>query len=425
MIRFLSPLKIELKKRYPSIKIAAPWWIGIVLLWIFPFFCFPQGVGKEGKKTLKELLKSKLTPDLFKQEVPVMTFRVKRIRNFAEKLPVLGMIVAFEEVKLSFPERGVVKNLFVEEGDTIEKGELLGELDEKEFVLKKEFAKSKYEAEYNLLVSMQKEYVIKKALYEEGAILKEKLEELEFKIKSQESKVEAAKKEWELAEESLRKIKLFSPCAGKIDKKETEEGEYVSPEKPVFTILKIDKVFAEIGVTERDIPKIKRGLIAHLEVDSYPGEIFEGRITNVLPSIKGASRTLTIKIEVDNKKYGYKLFPGMFVRGNLILIEVENAYVIPTETLIKNPLGEYTLLTITPSAPFTEEELMGRKVTGKIHLKKVEVRYKGEIYSVVKGVKEGELVIVRSQAKITPEGSIGKIINVEEFEGGEEGEGTE
>ena len=370
---------------------------------------------KEGIEALRKIFEKKIsspTP-IIKETVPVMAFKVKEIKNFKEILPILGTITAFEEIKLAFPERGVIKNLYVEEGATVEKGELLGELKEKEFELKKEFAQSKHEAEYKLLLSMKKEYSIKKALFDQGAILKEKLEELALKIESQQAKTDAAGKEIELAEESLKRIKLYSPVHGKINKKEAEEGEFVSPENKVFNIVKIDKVFAEVGITERDIPKIKSGQVAQIKVDAYPEDTFEGRITSLGTSIIGASRTLTVKIEIANKRYGYRLYPGMFLRGSIILNSTENALVVPTDSLIKN-LSDYSILVIQLEKTFTEEEMQTGEVKGKVVLRKVIPITEGIEYSPVLGLEEGEFVVIRSHGEITPN-CTGRIINVEEY----------
>lgn len=371
---------------------------------------------KERVDMLRKLLQQKVLGISGEgKEVSVMVQRVRKVENFREVLPVLGTITPFEQVKLSFPERGVIKNLYVDEGMTVENGDLLGELQEREFVLKKDFAQSRYESEQNLYLSMKKEYSIKKSLFEKGAILKEKLEELELKIKAQQNKANASMKELELAGMSLERIKLLSPCDGKIDKQEAEEGEFVSQEVKVFTIVKINNVFAEVGITERDIPKIKKGQIAEIHVDAYPDKVFTGRITSFLPSLETLARTLKVKITIDNKKYDYLLFPNMFLRGDLILADVEDTFVVSTEALIKNPAGDYSLLILEPEENFTEEELSGGKAKGKITLRNVIPLFEGELYSAVMGVDEGEFVVLRSEGEVSPN-SIGRIINVEEYE---------
>ena len=235
-------------------------------------------------------------------------------------------------------------------------------------------------------------------------------------IMAQKHKAESTKKEWELAEEMLKKIRLFSPARGKVDKKEIETGEFVGPEKDAFTILKIDKVYAEVGITEKDITKVEKGQTAKIKVDAYPNNEFQGTVKNIFPSVKGASRTLTLKIELDNQEYGYKLLPGMFLRGDIIIKEIEDTYIVPEDTLMQSGNQEYSLLMVEPKKEFSDEELAQGEGQGKVILRKVELIYKGAEYAAVSGVKEGDLVIVRSQGNIVPFTTTGIIINVEEYE---------
>lgn len=354
-------------------------------------------------------------PKVGNVEIPVMAFRVTKVSNQRETVPIMGSITPFEKTDLRFEERGIVKKVYFEEGDEVNKGDLLAELDERDFILKNDYAKHKYESENSLSLSMEKEYQIKKSLYEKGAILKEKLEELELRIESQKFRAESAKKEWELAEQSMQKIKMYSPCKGKIDKREIEEAELVSPEIGAFSILRIDKVFAEAGITEKDITKIQKKQEAEIKVEAYPEDVFNGNVRNVLASLKGSSRTLTLKIEINNADYDYKLLPGMFIRGDILIRELKDAYLIPNESLIAlNPEVSTTFVVQTPNE-ITDKQLEEGGAKGTIVLKKVTVLSKGEKYSSIDGLPENTLVISHSEGNLVPFATA-KIINIEKYE---------
>jgi len=376
---------------------------------------------KKKEKGGKSIYEEKRAPAPFlSRKIPVMVFRLKKIPHFKEVIPILGTITPFEKIELQFPEKGTVKKVYVEEGDIIHKGDILAELKEKEFILRRDYAKNKYQSEKALLLSMQKEYEIKKSLYEKGAILKEKLKELELRIEAQRYKVESAKKEWELTEEVLKKIKLYSPCEGKIDKREIDEGELVTPDVKAFTILRIDKVFAEVGITERDISKIKKGQPAQIKVEAYPEEVFEGKVRNILPSLKGSSRTLTLKIEIDNERYNYQLLPGMFLRGEIIIEEFKNAYLVPKNALVEIGPNIYGICILdTKIKKFSSEDIEEGKVKGTILLKKIKVLSYGAEYASIKGLEENTLIITRSEGEPTPFAT-GVVVNIEEYEEEEE-----
>lgn len=375
-------------------------------------------LGEEIEKISKEALKKLKEKERIPSEevtAPVIAFRVKKV-DFKETIPVMGTIKPFEEIKLKFEVKGKVKKVYKKEGERVTKGEVLGELDKSDFLLREEYAKNKYIAEKNTYLSMEKEYGLKEKLYEKGAILKEKLEELKLKLEAQKYRMKAGESEWKLAKEDLKKVTIVSPCNGVIDEKKIEEGEAVSPQDEAFTILKVDKVYAEVGVTEKDIAKIKKGQVAQIKTDAYPEEEFSGVVKNILPSIKGISRTLTLKIEIDNKKG--LLLPGMFIRGNIIIADLKDTYLVPKEALIK--LGaNYNLLLIKPEKQISQKTLENEPIEGTISLREVKVGYEGEKYVQVIGVSDNDLVVLRAGENISP-GSWVKVINIEEYK--EEGE---
>ncbi|MCM8773544.1 MAG: efflux RND transporter periplasmic adaptor subunit [Candidatus Omnitrophica bacterium] len=372
------------------------------------FFIFTSAL-PQGKKDLEEIKKQ------FLEEIQVMVYKVKPIPLFKDTIPILGTITPLETVNLKFSERGIVKKIYFKEGDQVKEGDLLAELEETEFILRRDYAKNKYESENSLLLSMEKEFQVKKALYDKGAILKEKIEEMKLRIDSQRFRTESAKKEWELAEDSIKKIKLTSPCNGKIDKKDISEGELVSPEIKAFTIIKIDKVYAEVGVTEKDISRIKQGQIAQIWVETYPEIKFTGLIKNILPSVKGTSRTLTLRIEIDNTDNNYTLLPGMFLKGEIIINEFKNALIVPTENLLVAAPEIYAVYVLEPDNEFTDKDLEEGKVIGTIELKQIEVLHRSPEYSVIAGLENNSLIITRSEGEILPYGK-GKVVGVETFE---------
>lgn len=371
-------------------------------------------VEKIMKESLKKLKEKEKIP-LEEVTTPVIAFRVKKV-DFKETIPILGTIKPFEEIKLKFETKGKVKKVYKKEGERLKKGDILAELDESEFLLREEYAKNKYIAEKNTYLSMEKEYQLKEKLYKKGAILKDKLEEAKLKLEAQKYRMKAAESEWRLAQEDLKKLKIVSPCNGVIDEKKIEEGEVVSPQDEAFTILKVDKVYAEVGITEKDIAKVKKGLKAQIKTDAYPQEEFSGIVKNILPSIKGISRTLTLKIEIDNKKG--LLLPGMFIRGDIILADLKDVYVVPKESLLKAG-SRYIMIFIKPQEKVTQEKLEKEGIKGTIEVRNVEVKYVGEKYAQVSGVEENELIVFQATKTLSPTLPI-KIISIEEYKGGEE-----
>ncbi len=366
----------------------------------------PPLPGKKEEKALQEKTAA--------QELSAIAFKVVKT-DYKETIPILGTIAPFEKVELVFEEQGIVKEVYVEEGTAVKKEDILAELKEKEFILKEEYSKSKYESEQKLFLSMEKEYGLKKRLYEKGAILKEKLEEIKLKLESQKYKTKSAGKEWELSRENTKKTKLLAPCEGIIDEKNIEPGELVLPnsENKAFTLIKVNKVYAEVGITEKKIPKIRKNLPAIIKVDAYPAKQFAGKIKRIYPSLRGFSRTLTIKIEIDNKRN--RLLPGMFLKGDIILFSLQGAYIVPTKSILEVGPGIFSVPLISLDREYSPEELEEGKASGIVNLYNVKVIYRGEEYSAIEGIKDGELAIYQVEGQLSPKVKV-KIISIIQYE---------
>jgi len=112
-----------------------------------------------------------------------------------------------------------------------------------------------------------------------------------------------------------------------------DEGETVSANDPLVSIVQLDPVKAVIFVTEKDYVHLTPGQPARLTTDAYPGERFEGRIHRISPVFRETSRQAKVELRVDNPEY--RLKPGMFVRATVVLDHVENAVIVPEQALTR------------------------------------------------------------------------------------------
>lgn len=339
----------------------------------------------------------------------VRAFKVSAT-DFKDILPVMGTVKGKTEIELKFEINGVIKNIYFREGEKIKKGALIASLDPKDAQLRIAYAKNKFNSSQAAYRSVQKKLEVHQKLYEVGAIIKSKLEEVELEAESAKYQVETARSEWELAENELNKTYLYATKDGVMGPREAEEGEFVTPQDKVGSLLEIVEVFVEVGVVERDIDKIKLGQIAKVYVDAYPQLTFEGNIDSIFPVVEGRSRTLTAKIKVPNPNG--LLLPGMFSRAEILIVNLQYALIIPTTCLISTGTGT-TLAPVIPkqSLETTEDQTQ----TGIVQLNMVNLGYVTSDYAqVIEGLNIEDLVVVEAQGELKDNTRV-KIVGIEEM----------
>ncbi len=115
------------------------------------------------------------------------------------------------------------------------------------------------------------------------------------------------------------------------------EGDTVSANTPLISIVELDPVHAIIYVSEKDYVYLKTEQPAFLTTDAYPDEIFQGRISRIAPVFRQATRQARVELTIENHEL--RLKPGMFIRTTVVFEKLENALIVPEQALTKR---EYT-----------------------------------------------------------------------------------
>jgi Cu(I)/Ag(I) efflux system membrane fusion protein len=128
---------------------------------------------------------------------------------------------------------------------------------------------------------------------------------------------------WGLLDEQIEAVKqrgttsdhmtIYAPVGGIVAQKHVNEGVYVREGTTVYTIADLAQVWVLLDAYESDVPWLRYGQEVEFTTETYPGEIFKGRIALIAPVLNENSRTVSVRVNVPNGDF--RLKPGMFVRA--------------------------------------------------------------------------------------------------------------
>lgn len=372
---------------YPHVKTVGsriPGPVGAFLAGRLPGGAAPAAPGAGGPEDIAGLVSQVLGGEAEPARVlPVRGFRVVR-QDFRDLLPTLGTVKGDKEIDLKFSINGTLETFNFREGELIQAGEVIARLDQRDALLKIAYTQLKMQDAQTGELAAQKKREIHQQLYDIGAIIKPRLEETELELQSARLQVETLRAELEVAHAELDKTLLSAPQDGVLGIRDAEVGEFVTPNDRVGTLLAMDDVYAEIGVIEQDIQKLRLGQRAQMTVDAYPEQTFGGDVDSISPVVEGSSRTLTARIKVPNTDAERRLLPGMFARVEIGLAEFSGALLVPSISIHDvNDDGVFDTVFVVDEEHET------------VSARPVEVEYQTSDYTVLRaGVAEGELVVV-------------------------------
>ena len=172
---------------------------------------------------------------------------------------------------------------------------------------------------------------------------------------------------------------LTAPGPGVVIEREMSKGEVIEAGKKVATVSDLSTVWVLLNIHEKDLAKVKQGTTVKIHTESYPGEVFAGKVAYIGNMVDLQSRTVPVRVEVPNPRA--RLMPGMFATAEVVTgISSTEAIMIPSSAIQKID-GKPSVFIQEKDGSFAKRELeLGREFGSSVEVKA--------------GLKEGELVVV-------------------------------
>ena len=211
--------------------------------------------------------------------------------------------------------RGVLEELIVEEGDTVEAGHPIAKLEDEEQIL----AVGRYETTQEI---KQRELERSIELLESSIISENEIGLLRREAKE-------ARHDLELARLELARTSILAPFDGIVARRHLDVGATVSDGTPIYDLADIDPLYVDVNVPERHVARLAPGQAVRLSADTLPSTV-EAQIERIAPIVDAATGTVKVTVAVER----VDLRPGAFVEIDVVTDIHPNALVVPRAALV-------------------------------------------------------------------------------------------
>lgn len=322
------------------------------------------------------------------QNMGVRTAKVKKGR--LEKLIRTVGHIDYNERKIGYVTTkmsGWIEKLYVDyTGQEVKKGDPLFEI---------------YSPE---LVSAQEEYLL--SLKSKSANGTNQFRGDKKRLRSLYKSAKQRLKYWDISDRQIKKLErdgsikktltIYSPFNGIVVHKNVIEGQYQKAGTNLYKIADISTIWTYVHIYEYELPWIKIGLEAEMELSYIPGKVFTGTVTYIYPYLSKKTRDVKVRLEFDNSDLELK--PDMYANIKIKSTISEETAIIPEEAIINTGSKQIAFIA---------------KGEGMFEPRELTVGMEGEdgIVQILDGVSMDEVVVISGQFLLDSESKLQEAIN--------------
>ncbi len=273
--------------------------------------------------------------------IAVDTEKIER-EKIVQKINASGTLAPVVQVKKSAKVSARIINLTVKEGDLVEEGDLLVEMDSKRYEAAYDQAYSSLQSSIANYKKVENELKRAEELYKNDLTSEAELEAIRASAEVAESQVEQARAYLSQAKDDLDQTKILATMDGKVTRLNKEIGEMAVgstfQEDVILEISDMSKMEVIVDIDETDIVDVEIGDTAEIEIDAIPDTLFKGTVSEIAHSatIKGQGTqeqvtSFEVKITVIGQDRRFR--PGMSSTVDIITDTRDDALTIPIQSL--------------------------------------------------------------------------------------------
>ena len=309
-----------------------------------------------------------------------------RVRGFS------GVAQSGIESKLSFKVPGTVKRIAVNVGDTVNRGDLIAELDKSDYELQVQQADAALSQAAAQARNATANYERVRALYENNNASRSNLDAARAANESAKAGVKASEKQLELAQLQLSYTRLSAPVKGAIASVNIEVNENVQAGYPVVMLTSGTDIEVKLSIPELLISKIREGQQVNVSFDAIPNKTYPGNIVEVGVAAVGALSTFPVTVRLTESDDDVRSGMAAMVSIAFASTGDQDMCIVPSQSVTEDRAGRFVYV-VTP--------IPGEDGFGKIERRNVTI---GDLtddgIEIREGLEDGDNLVIAGISRI-------------------------
>ena len=323
-------------------------------------------------KLVGEYIKTNLRP------VPTVSATKAKKASWSKRLQATGSLRAVKGVNVTTELSGMVREILFSPGAEIQKGQVLVKLD-----IKPELEKLRRLKAERRLAKITFERDLKQLSF--GAVSQQTVDDDEANYASLKAQVLEQKA-------TIAKKVVRAPFSGRLGIRLVNVGQFINPGDAIVTLQTLNPIYVDFFLPQQQLAKVRLGQEINMTLDEK-GKVYHGKVTTINPVVDKDIRNFEVEATLNNANYD--LLPGMFSEVNFTFGKSQQYITLPLLAVSFNPYGSVVFLLHKTNEKYKGHQLWRAEqrfiVTGD---------ERGNQVAILKGIKEGDLVVTSGQLKL-------------------------
>jgi len=303
--------------------------------------------------------------------------------NLNDEDSVMGMIYSRSSPDIAAEVSGRVISVIADIGDTVEKGQVLAQIDSEKYDLQLAQSKAELARLSALLVNQELDLKRAEKLFKDSLVSEEMVDRTRAEFNALSEQINAANAQLRNSERLIEETKIKAPIQTKVAAKHIDIGDFVQNGMIVYELVDTKNLRVALSFPEYQSLKLKKGLKVFLTTPTSKDQNVETIIKEVKPSVNSNNRSITAIVDFDNPG---SWVPGASTQAKIILSTYQDAVVLPQLAVVRRSIGDVVYLIQNDTA--VEQQVdTGLEKDGFIHIKS--------------GLKHGDIVALDGAGFLT------------------------